>query len=123
MAPTKARRGKTAAKKGKPAGRGPGRPPKKEAAERAASTNGGEALTAAEKRLEGVSPANRKKAVKMTKQDTPHQEIADFLGLSSTKAKFLVMQQMVEDGDVPAIKADEKSIIKALNTDNGYNSV
>jgi hypothetical protein len=109
---TKNRRGK-----GKAAGKD-----KSKAAAKAQS-NGGEKLTVAERRLEGHSVGDRRKAVKLANSDGI-AAAADLLGESTVKAKYLVMQQQVEDGDVPAIKpTDEKAILKALKAGDEYSSV
>lgn len=116
MAPaTKSRRGgKKSAAKGK----------KVAATKAAASTDGGEKLTVAERRLQGASLGDRRKAVKMVNGGDSINDVAEFLDMSPIKAKYLVMQQQVEDGDVPAIKpTDEKAILKALKADDDYSSV
>lgn len=112
MAPaTKSRRGGKKSTKGK------------SAAAKAAPSNGGEKLTVAERRLEGHSLSDRRKAVKLADSDGI-QEAADFLKTTTIKAKYLVMQQQVEDGDVPAIKpTDAKAILRALKADDDYSSV
>jgi hypothetical protein len=103
--------------------RGKGKSSDKAKAAKAAPTNGGEKLTVAERRLEGHSVGDRRKAVKLANSDGI-AAAADHLGTSTVKAKYLVMQQQVEDGDVPAIKpTDEKAILKALKSGDEYSSV
>lgn len=120
MATTKARRGKGASKKTTAKGKTGG----KNKAAKSAKSNGGEKLSIADKRLSHASLSDRRKAVKMAQAGDGIAEVAEFLGISSVKAKFLVMQQQVADGKVPKIKPEnEGAIVKALKSGDDFSSV
>jgi hypothetical protein len=101
-----------------------GRPKGKKSAAKAAPSNGGEKLSVVDKRLEGVKIPDQRKAVKMLANEQSINDVAKFLKLSPVKAKYMVMQRQVEDGDVPKISATNgKAIVKALKSDSEYGSV
>lgn len=81
-------------------------------------------LTVAEKRLAGHKLGERRQAVKLANNEGSMAEVAELLDTTPTKAKYLVMQQQVEDGDVPAIKpTNEKAIVNALKRGDDHSSV
>lgn len=71
-------------------------------------------LDVPERRHFGKSPATRREALRRHRDGDSLESIARWLGLNKNQVRYLLVQERVEDGEVPRVAANPEAIRAAL---------